>query len=358
MKDTGTSQKDFAVAIHRCIKEVPHKEWDTLVQNTMFHTVQWMELVEHSVREDVTPYYITVICDDQLVGGGVCYTSYGTFWKVRMKRLACMCLFSENMALFVKEEEDTQVLSLVYSAVEEIAQEQKVQMVVIPYVSGEVANFLMKKGFTLMKEEPTARLDVKWKSFTEYLRSLKRKSKKNIRHTLNQGERRGITLEHSHDFSDADNLFRLYAAHLERHQYEHAIPFTGELFKNFEKYVPEHAYIVRCSRENDLLGYWIYFFDGNSATMAMSGMDYAYAREYDAYFNICYDAVREMIEKGCSHIRFGASTYRVKRRIGCDLIKITTAVKFINPVLNVGYEMLVLWRNFLMEKRSGMDQRQ
>ncbi|MBU7027332.1 MAG: hypothetical protein HXS48_10375 [Theionarchaea archaeon] len=143
MKDTGTIQKDFTVAVHRRINDVPQKEWDTLVRHTMFHTCQWMELVEHSVREDVTPYYITVTCDDQLVGGGVCYASYGTFWKIRMKRLACMCLFSEDMALFIKEGEDTQVLSLVYTAVEEIAQKQKVQIVFVPYVCGEAAGILM-----------------------------------------------------------------------------------------------------------------------------------------------------------------------------------------------------------------------
>ncbi len=342
---------DFTTTIHEHINEVPRKEWDSIVCNTMFCTCVWLELLENSLREDVSPHYITITHKNSLAGVGVCYVTHGKLFNVHIVRVACMFPFSEEMAFFMKEGEDNlTIFSLLHDAVEKVAAEHHAQLIFVPYADERYTDFFKKRGFSIQKEVPTTYLDVQWKTFKEYLGSLTRKAKKNIRHTLNQGKNKGLRLEHSQNFQDTDHLFTIYAANLERHGYEHAVPFTGELFKNFQKHVPECTYIVRCLHESDLLGYWIYFFDGSVATMAFSGIDYKYEKEYDAYFNICYDAVREMIERGCKKILFGTTTYEVKRRIGCSLRRTVTPVKFMNPVLSFGSKAVTVWRNFLVER--------
>ncbi len=351
MKDpVHQSCSNFTVTVHEHIHEIPPEEWDALICNTMFHTHAWVTLMEHSVREDVTPYYITVMRENHLVGGVICYITSRKVWKFRITCVACAYPISYETTFFMKEGEDAPtILSLLYTEIERLAREKKVHSVVITYADETALTFFKKKGFCGLEQIPTAYLYVQWKTFKEYLASLPRKTKKNIRHTLNQGERRGLSLEHSQDFSGLDHLFSLYVANLERHKYEHLVPFTAELYKNIEKYVREYAYILRCRRGDDLLGYWIYFFDGTFASMAFSGFDWALASEYDAYFNICYDVIREMIEKGCKRILFGATTYTVKRRIGCTLKITVTLVKFMNPLLNVLVKCLSLVQNFWVE---------
>ncbi len=353
MKDTAQIQGNFTLALHRHISEVPHEEWDALVRNTMFHTCAWMELMERSARRDITPYYLTVKRDNHLVGAGVCYVTTRSLWKIRVSFVACTYPLSEKMSLFIKEGEDTPaVFSLLYDGLEQVARENRARMLSITYVSDEVhSDFLKKRGFSMMIQMPATYLDIRWKTFKEYLGSLSRKAKKNIRHTLNQGERKGLTLEHSHNFEDAERLHHLYMTSLERHGYENLVPFTAEFYTNLEKYVRDHAYILRCCRGEDLLGYWVYFFDGNQAYMTISAIDQRYAREYDAYFNICYEAVREMIEKGSKRISFGATTYTVKLRIGCDLKRRVASIKAMNPLLNVALKLLVLLRNVWIERR-------
>lgn len=351
MKDTAQRGKDYTVTIHKTINEVSREQWDTLVQHKMFHTHQWMELLEHSVREDITPYYITVTRTNHLVGAGVCYKTSRILWKIRFSCIACTYPLSEEMPLFIKEGEDNlAIFSLLYKALEQIAHEQKAQVIFVTYVSDtSYLDFLKRKGFSLLKQVPMTYLDIQWETFTDYLRTLPRKAKKNIRHTLNQGKRRGLRLEHSHDFSDADTLFNLYNAGLEHHGYENVVPFTSAFYRNLTKYVRDYAYILRCYHGDDLLGYWIYFFDGELASMVICGLDQT-AREYNAYFNICYDAVREMVEKGCSHIRFGSTTYEVKRRIGCALRRTTVSLKITNPLLNTGLKLLTFMRNIWIER--------
>jgi predicted N-acyltransferase len=351
MKDAVHPHK-ITVTIHNSIPPIPSHEWDDLVRHTMCCTSAWMNLFEHSLPTRVTPYYVTAYRNNQLIGGAVCYKTRRKFWKIRIPIIAFMCLFSEEK-IFIKEGEDyTTVLSHLHNGIEEIARKEKVFMISAPYLSHEAAlEFFKKKRYALMKGALLTRLDVEWKTFEDYLRSLSRKAKKSIRHTVNQGRRRGLILEHSHDFSDSDHLFTMYRANLERHNYEHTIPFTAELFQNFEKYVKDQVYILRCFYEGDLLGYWIYFFDGKSANMVLSAIDYTYPREYDAYFNICYDAVREMIDKGCSFIDFGATTYEVKRRIGCTMKGTMTAIKVMNPLLNRGVHLLAFFLNKWVERR-------
>ena len=343
---------NLVVTIHERISEIPPDKWDTLVSNTMFHTHTWITFMEHSVRNDVTPFYITAKRGVDLVGGVVCYLTTKRVFKVPIKCIACAYPFSYESTLYVKEGENPfTILSLLCDALERIAQNTKAHTIIITYPDRDVSIFFEKKGFSLLKQIPAAYLYIQWKTFKEYLKSLPRKTKKNIRHTLNQGKREGLILEHSQDFSGLDHLFNLYMENLERHNYEPLVPFTQDLYRNIEKYVHEYAYIVRCSLKEDLLGYWIYFFDGTFATMTFSGMNVTLASKYDAYFNICYDAIREMIDRGCKKVLFGASTYRVKRRIGCTIEVTMSSIKFMNPFLNFGARILIFMQNFWVEYR-------
>lgn len=352
MKERDESSK-FTVTIHDTIEEINCEEWNELVHHTMFRTCDWMQVLEASVQDEVTPFYITVCCKNRLVGAGVCYSLTRSMVGFRVPIIACTYPLSESMALFVKENEDScTIFDLLCTALETIARQEKAWGILITCApDGPYQKILKRKGFHMLNQIPTTYLDIPWKTFKEYLKSLPRKAKKNIRHTLNQGKRKGLKLEHSQDFSDIEHLYNLFRATMERHRHEHLIPCTLDVFKNFENYVSEYTYIVRCSHEENLLGYWLYFFDGNTASLAISGIDKTYAKEYNTYFNICYDAIREMIEKGCKRAWFGITTYDVKRRIGCTLKRTKTAVKLRNPVLNMLVKPLVLLRNIQVERQ-------
>ncbi|MBU6998894.1 MAG: GNAT family N-acetyltransferase [Theionarchaea archaeon] len=344
MKDSERTM-DLTARVCHHISEIPQEEWDELVNHRLLHTYKWMELLEYSLREGISPYYITVTRDNQLVGGTVCFPSYRIFFGTYVPSIACLCPFSDEIGIYVKQGEPIEpILLLLYRTMEDVARQEKARIIVITNVKeDEYVNFFRKKT-SLMQVLPSTHLNIQWKTFKDYLRSLPRKSKKNIRHTLNQGERRGLQLNHSHDFSDAEFLFHFYKENLLEHGHGYPLSFTSDFYKGLEKYVSEYAYILRCYHEDRLLGYWVYFFDGKTACMAISGSEKNYAKEYNAYFNICYDAVREMIEKGCSRIFFGPTTYTVKRRIGCTLEEKKVAIKFLNPALDVAFRLLIpLW---------------
>jgi predicted N-acyltransferase len=271
-------------------------------------------------------------------------------FSVSLPFLVCNFPLSEKMVLFTEKEHEKMVLPLLCDALETIAGQQKTWGILITSVPHGLEDLFTNRGFSIMDMSPTTYLDVVWETFPDYLKSLPRKAKKNIRHTLNQGKRKGLTLEHSQDLSGTEHLYELFRGAMERHGHAHIIPCTLDVFKNFQKYVGEYTYVVRCFRGEDLLGYWMYFFDGDTASLAISGIDQSYSKEYNTYFNICYDTIRELIEKGCKRAWFGVTTYEVKRRIGCTLKKSKAAAKLRNPVLNYLVRPLLSIRNMQVKK--------
>ncbi|MBU7014715.1 MAG: GNAT family N-acetyltransferase [Theionarchaea archaeon] len=350
MKDSERAM-NLTAHVHHHISEIPREEWDNVVNNRTFHTYRWMELLEHSLREGISPYFLTVTRDDQLVGSAVCFLSYRAILGVYVSSLACLCPFSDEIGIHVKEGEPAEpILSLLYGSMMDAARKEHTKAIVIANVDNEPYVSFLKKKTSLLEVSPSTYLDVRWKTFKDYLKSLPRKSKKNIRHTLNQGERRGIRLEHSQDFSDAEFLFSFHRDNLLEHGHNYPLSFTSNFYKGLEKYVGDYAFILRCYLEDKLLGYWIYFFDGDLASMAISGVEKTYGREYNAYFNICYEVVREMIRRGCKRMYFGPTTYIVKRRIGCTLLEKKASIRFSNPVLNGAFRLLIPVRNLWIKK--------
>ena len=344
----------FLVSIHASIEEIDWSQWDSLVNNRLFHTAIWMKLLEVSLQEHVTPLYITVEKENQLMGAGVCYYTTEKKFGYPIPVINCTYPLSEDMALFTRSPDDGEVFSVLVETLETIASEKKAwALLITKSPDGLYGEILKEKGYHRLHLIPTTYLDIPWNTFQDYLKSLPRKAKKNIRHTLNQGRRKGLQIVHSQDLSDIEHLYELFSAAMDRHGHTHLIPCTLEVFQNFARYVSDYTYVARCYRGDDLLGYWMYFFDGNIASLAISGIDKTYSKEYNTYFNICYDTIREMIEQGCERAWFGITTYEVKRRIGCTVKPTAASVKIRNPLLNELVEPVVTLRNYQLKKTYG-----
>jgi hypothetical protein len=353
MKSPG-GRSPFSVSVHTSIEGVDRSAWNSLVENTLFHTTIWMKLLEVSLQEQVIPLYITVYEDDLLVGAGICYYTMEKKYGIPIPVINCTYPLSEAMALFTREPDDRDVFSVLVDTVESIAHNRKAKAIIITKSPGGLyGEMLRERAYHHLHLIPTTYLDIPWNTFQDYLKSLPRKAKKNIRHTLNQGRRKGLRIIHSQDFSDIEHLYDLFEAAMDRHGHQHLIPCTLDVFQNFARYVPEYTYVARCYHGDDLLGYWMYFFDGDFASLAISGIDKTYSKEYNTYFNICYDTIREMIERNCKRAWFGITTYEVKRRIGCTIQPTAVSVKLCNPLLNMLLNPVVAFRNYYLRKTYG-----
>ncbi|MBU7042149.1 MAG: GNAT family N-acetyltransferase [Theionarchaea archaeon] len=342
----------LSVSVHTSIENVDHMQWNEVVGNDLFHTIDWLKLLEVSLPEEVNPFYITVYRGSVLVGAGICYNTIERQFKIPIPVIICTFPLFEEMALFTRIPQDREVFSVLIDTLESIARNCKVHTLLITKSpSGFYGEILKEKGYHHLHLMPTTYLDITWDTFQDYLKSLPRKAKKNIRHTLNQGKKRGLRLVHSQDLSDIEYLYELFRATLDRYGHQNLIPFQLEVFKNLTTYVKEYTYVIRCYHGEELLGYWMYFFDGNIASLAISGMDQSRAPAYNTYFNVCYDTIREMIERGCERAWFGLSTYEVKRRIGCKLKTNIISIKTRNPLLNIAVKLIIALRNIQIARR-------
>jgi len=346
----------LSVSVHSSIEDINQIEWNEVVGNTLFHAPDWLKLLEVSLPEQVTPFYITVYKGDLLVGAGICYHTIERQLKIPIPVIICTYPLFEEMALFTRGPRDKEVFSVLVETLESIARARKVRVLVITKSPGGLyGDILQQKGYNHLHLMPTTYLDITWNTFEDYLRSLPRKSKKNIRHTLNQGKKKGLRLVHSQDLTDIEQLYSLFRATLDRYGHQNLIPFTLDVFKNFATFVKEYTYVIRCYHGEELLGYWMYFFDGSIASLAISGIDQSHATEYNTYFNICYDIIREMIEKGCEKAWFGLTTYNVKRRIGCRLKINIISIKIRNPLLNRMVRLIIALRNIQIKRKYEKD---
>ena len=344
--ENRAEKSQLSVSVHSSIEDINLHEWNEVIGNTLFHTPEWLKLLEVSIPELVTPFYITVYRGDVLEGAGICYHTIERQLKIPIPVIICTYPLFEEMSLFTRGSQDKEVFSLLVETVESIARDRNVRVLVITKSpGGYYGDILQQKGFSHLHLMPTTYLDITWNTFEDYLRSLPRKSKKNIRHVLNQGKKRGLRLVHSQELEDIEQLYSLFRATLDRYGHHNLIPFTLDVFKNFATFVKEYTYVIRCYHGEELLGYWMYFFDGRVSSLAISGIDQSRATEYNAYFNICYDVIREMIEKRCEKAWFGLTTYNVKRRIGCCLKINIISIKVRNPFLNMMVRLIIALRN-------------
>lgn len=297
-------------------KDLP-KEWDVLCKNNIYMSrsfLQFMEKVNY------------------------CNQSYHLFYK-KKKLYSCFMMFERKFNLFIFTKYKINVpMKFVYlplsvshpsiiwdedkSEVNDILNKMKGIKILINIQKEELDGF--SKGNYL----PICIIENRWKTWDEYLKSMRA----NYRRRINQALKKGLDIQYellknNKDFTD--EMYELYEQVFNHSEYS-LEKLTVDFFRNdiaktillkIEDKVEAFIQVIE-DRKNDML---IFEF---------CGYNYEIATKYDIYYNMIAKIVQYAIENNFKYIQLGQTAYDAKMKFGADMFDNYYLLSHSNKFLN------------------------
>jgi len=359
-KSIINSGPGIRVKIYRSISEVNEGQWDAIVgKDRIFCTHKYVETLEKSGFNEGRCYYPVVYKGEEIIAHVPAYfisTEMDVFaqgvikkivlmvrrkWKnfFIMRSLECGPPIALGNPLSLKDGADrAEALRLLCHEIEKLAKELRIRFLLFrDFYDEDMASFdlLKERGYKKIHNLPKAEIKIKWKSFDEYLNSMRSNYRCKIVKSMDKCARANISIQVLKNFSNnSRELKQLYdnvcdqAKEIKR---EHV---SEAFFQNLDKYLGERSVILSATKDNKLIGFMLVLFNDKELISAFLGLDYNYNREYCIYFNLFYKTIELAIERGMDKIDMGITTLNPKRDMGSDVASLNMYMRHSNPLLN------------------------
>jgi len=217
--------------------------------------------------------------------------------------------------------ERSQVLALILDACEAYAQKNGVRLLAIKDAS-DTQSDLWERASTArgMRRQPglaTAALALPYATLDEYLLTLSRATRKDLRRKLRT--RDALRIEWRHDLHGIrDEVARLYHNTLSRAEMQFE-ELTPDYFESVLRELGERASCVCYWFDDSLVAFNLVLHDRNRLIDKYIGMDYRHARKFNLYYLSWLENVRYAIEHRIPVYQSGQGLPQEKQRLGSTL---------------------------------------
>ncbi|MCK0196735.1 GNAT family N-acetyltransferase [Ancylobacter sp. 6x-1] len=191
---------------------------------------------------------------------------------------------------------------------------------------------LAEGGYTRLSGLPTACLDLPYASFEDYLASLSKATRKDMRRKMKALDE--LRIEQRRTIDDIvpaiEDLYQQTVAHSEL-QFEH---LPGAYFDEVTRQMAPRTSVMLYWAGNRLVAFNFMIESDGRLIDKYIGMDYDAVRRYNLYFNSWLVNVRYCIEAGIPIYQSGQAFYGPKLRLGCRLHANWQYFRHRNAVLN------------------------
>ena len=186
---------------------------------------------------------------------------------------------------------------------------------------------LLRHDYVRLHSLPFASLEIRWRSFGEYLQCLRAGYRRQARANLARRDLPGVTLDLAERIEDhADEFHRLYIQVMDHTEF-HIETLTPAFVRALGRELGPAIRLVSLRRNGDLLGGALLAVDRDRATFLYAGFDYPRLREHDTYFNLLYALVEASIAAGVEHLDYGQLSSGAKTRMGARLSEVFAYAK-------------------------------
>lgn len=348
--------------IIRKVEEVSPEDWSRVFPDIL-ESYYFFRAIDESSFCEFSFYYILVYNNTSLVGIAPCFlmnypldtTIEGPFKKITGKLInlfprllnpkiiicgSCTC----EGRIGISQEYKNSVFKEMICAMEEIAKEESVSMLAFKDFSiqyNDILNMLSSFGYYRMASFPSVELDIHFKSFEEYLKTLSRSTRKDLKRKFSKLDTlEKITFKVSNSLDDLlDNAYELYLQTFSKSdvQFE-KIP--KDFFTSISRNMPSEAKFFTWHLNDKLIAFNLCLSANGKLIDEYIGMDYAYAYKFNLYFVTFRDIINYCIENGIKKYESGALTYEPKRRLGCNFLPLNIYAKHNNKIINPFFKIL------------------
>ncbi len=231
------------------------------------------------------------------------------------------------------------VMAAFCDCLEKIARQQKASVIIFKDFTSDYDQMLkplLSRGFSKVESFPSTEMEINFKSFDEYLKTLSRVSRDGLKRNFKKVDNKvkiGLEITNILDDSTAAAAHQLYRQTVERQEMGlENLPL--DFFKNISRNMPEQTKFFLWRIEGKLVAFALCLVSGDHFIDYYLGFDYALAHQYYLYFVRFRDLMNWCIGQGIKKYEMGVTTYEPKRRLGFNFVRFYFYIKHRNRFLN------------------------
>jgi predicted N-acyltransferase len=257
------------------------------------------------------------------------------------------------------------VMKAILRRMEQIAKKKKAPIVAFKdfdQAHTKALDPLRNRGFTKLDSLPTTILNVWYKDFEEYMRTLSGASRYDLRRKFKKVDGHvnfDLKISDAIDAGELREVYKLYLDIVAKHDMGFEL-LPIEFFKNIPINMPGRT------------KYFLWRIDGKLAMFLFGlvskdifidyyvGLDYSITHKYHLYFVKFRETLNWCIKNGIKQYEMGITGYEPKRRLGFDFVPLYIYVKLRNRALRGAFALLcqfLKFENFDPALKKGKRQR-
>jgi len=348
------------VKVFRSVSEIGRESIDS-ISNDGFFTFEWFRTLETQQSFNIAPIYIGVFEDGNLEALAPCFIDLQDHFFIDGPKimpflklfltlgqklgycqehvLLCYSPFCLRSKVLLKKDPDgKQLLYLLSKMMDNVCKEKRILFSSFLFVS-EFDELLMKSlpnlGYQRNAGTSTFYLDVQWKSFEEYLKSLKNMNRHSIRREIRKCAQNGVTIKDNDFKTLSEKMAGLTGNLLSKYNPSSNNIFDPKFFSVLNQCAANKTKTFVAEKNGDIVGFSLSMRQGDVLDVFMCGFDYQVQSSTDfTYFNLCYYApIQWSIEQGIKKLYYRRKSDRAKLYRGCKKERTFAFVKCHDPVL-------------------------
>ncbi len=351
------------VKVHESIEKIDKTQWDSIIgRNRIICSHDYLKAVERSGINNCKYYYPVAYKDNKIIAHTSVYTisteldlfaqgkTKQIIELIRRKWVNFLVLRSiecgtpvalGNTISFAEGADRAEAFESIHREIEGLGEKLNLKMFLFrDFYEKELCFFdsLTGKNYARIHNLPNAKIPIRWKSFEEYLDSMKSNYRRKIIKRMEHLYLNNVSVELLEDFSEySDDLLRLWT-NVNNNAKEYCREkLTASFFKNLDTCMGSRSRIILMKKNNVPVGCALLLFDDDVLVSMYYGLDYKYNKDFFLYFNLLYKTVEIAIEYGMKEVDMGITTLVPKKDLGADIIPLYMYMKYTMP----GFRMLV-----------------
>ena len=257
--------------------------------------------------------------------------------------------FGENGVLGIRKDLRNPHLLIdeIAKAMERFSKEQRIPFVLFKDFSKEdtiLLDSLKQKGFLRVDSFPSVRMELKFRSLEDYLRSLSYSTRKDLRRKIKKAyAKANIEITIVDDVTEMiEDIYRLYLNTYRAGKVKFEF-LTREFFINVSKDLSPHTKYFLYYVNGKLSAFNLCFVYGDLLIDKFIGFDYDIARQYSLYFiSWCFN-IEWCLKHSIRFYQVGQTDYSPKITLGGSLIPLYAYIKHNNFFLHSVIRLFALF---------------
>lgn len=350
------------------ITDIPAADWKSVFPDVL-ESYDFFKTLDESHLDQFSFYYIMVYDRNTPVGATACFmmdypldtTINGPLRRISnsIKRLkpnifslkAFICGMPIGQGRIGASGQPEMVVKVILRRMEQLAKKNRASVIAFKDFDQSHAGILdplQKAGFSKFDSLPTTMLNVWFKDFEEYVKTLSSANRYDLRRKFRRVDNHvAIEMEIVDSLKDdvLRDVYKLYLDIVDKHEMGFEL-LPVDFFKNISKNMPDRTKYFLWRIDGKLVAFLLCLVSEDMLIDYYVGMDYSIAHKYHLYFLKFRDILNWCIKNKIKKYEMGITGYEPKRRLGFDFIPLYLYVKLRNRMMRPVFKLICQFLKF------------